>query len=456
MPQIIYPYIPESITIHLGTPDSNAENITVPFTDYIKNVASSEIYPTWPENALRANIYAIITFALNRIYTEWYRSRGYNFDITNSTQYDQAFVKNRDVFENISRIVDDIFNEYVVKQGKIEPFFTQFCNGTTVVCEGLSQWGTVPLANQGYTPYEILRYYYGNDINIVSDARIQSIEESYPGTPLKIGDSGNDVTILQNELNRISGNYPAIPQIRNDNGVFNTETEKSVREFQRAFDLPVTGIVDKSTWYAIKRYYVAVKKLTELISEGVSYTEAQVEYSDELSEGMSGIGVGTIQYYLNFIGYFNPTLPQLPLDNFFGDSTKTAVTEFQRFYGLDPTGVIDRATWNKIRQIYEEILNGLPEGYSGKKAKAYPGYVLSEGMRNDDVRDFQTYISLIGRYYSDVPEIPVTGYFGEQTENAVITFQRLFNIPITGTVGATTWNTVAGQYDYILETENLI
>lgn len=455
MAEIIYPYIPESVTVHLGTPDSNAENVTVSFTDYIKNVASSEIYPTWPETALRANIYVIITYTLNRIYTEWYRSRGYDFDITNSTRYDQAFVKNRDIFQNISDIVDEIFDQYVVKQGKIEPYFTQFCNGTTAKCDGLSQWGTVTLARQGYTPYEMLQYYYGNDINIVSDAKVQSIEESYPGFPLKSGDAGNDVTILQNELNRISGNYPAIPRIPEANGIFDINTEKSVSEFQRAFDLPVTGIVNKATWYAIKRYYVAVKRLTDLISEGVSYSEAEVPFSSDLSEGMSGLGVGTVQYFLNVIGYFNPALNLLPLDNYFGSQTRSAVEQFQKFYGLPVTGIVDRNTWNEIRRIYDEIISGLPEGYSGKKAKAYPGFILSEGMRGNDVRDFQTYISLVGRYYNDIPEIPVTGYFGNQTKNAVITFQRSFGLPVNGVVGAQTWNAVAQQYDYLIETENL-
>ena len=168
MPDIIAPVIPETITVHLGAPDSAAQNVVVPFVDYIKNVASSEIYPTWPENALRANIYAIISYALNRIYTEWYRSRGYDFDITNTTRYDQAFVPDRDIFENINDIVDEIFDEYVVREGSIQPLFTQFCNGTTSTCAGLSQWGTVPLAEQGLSPLEILKSFYGDDILILS------------------------------------------------------------------------------------------------------------------------------------------------------------------------------------------------------------------------------------------------------------------------------------------------
>lgn len=171
MPETLTPVIPQNITVHLGPPDSPAENVTVNFVDYIKNVASSEIYPTWPEEALRANIYAIISYALNRVYTEWYPSRGYDFDITNTTAFDQAFVPNREIFQNISRIVDEVFNNYVVRQGEVQPLFTQFCNGTTSQCQGLSQWGTVDLAESGLTAYEILQSYYGQDIGIVEKDR---------------------------------------------------------------------------------------------------------------------------------------------------------------------------------------------------------------------------------------------------------------------------------------------
>ena len=227
------PYIPETITVHLGTPDSNAPNVTVDFASYIKNVASSEIFPTWPESSLRANIYAITSFALNRIYTEWYRSRGYDFDITSTTQYDQKFINDREYFQNISYIVDELFNDYVRRQGSVEPLFTAFCNGTTTTCAGLSQWGTVELANRGMTPYEILQYYYGDDIDIVMNAPVQSTMPSYPGIELKVGSIGNDVKSLQIYLNRISGNYPAIPKIAATDGVFGSDTEEAVRKLQR-------------------------------------------------------------------------------------------------------------------------------------------------------------------------------------------------------------------------------
>ena len=226
------PVIPETVTVHLGAPDAPAENVTVNFSDYIKNVASSEIYPTWPENALRANIYAQISFALNRIYTEYYRARGYDFDITNSTAIDQSFVYGRDIFDNVSEIVDEIFNDYIARQGFIEPLYALYCDGVRTTCPGLSQWGSVDLAEQGYIPYDILRYYYGNDINIIQNAPVENVSESYPEVPLRLGSAGNAVRTVQTRLNRMSVNYPAIPKISSPDGIFGTETEDAVLEFQ--------------------------------------------------------------------------------------------------------------------------------------------------------------------------------------------------------------------------------
>lgn len=447
MAQALFPVIPQNITVHLGAPDEAAENVTLPFVDYIKNVASSEIYPTWPESSLRANIYAIISYALNRVYTEWYPSRGYDFDITNTTRYDQAFVKDRDIFANISEIVDEIFNDYVIKQGRIEPYFTQFCNGTTSKCDGLSQWGTVSLANEGLTPFEILQRYYGNDIGLVNNAPVEDITESYPGVPLRVGAAGNNVKIIQEQLNRISRNYPAIPQIAQTNGVFGLDTEAAVRTFQEVFDLEVNGIVDKATWYRIKRYYVGVKSLAELTSEGVTINEASLPFERELSVGASGIGVRTLQYYLSVLAYFNPSLKTVKIDGVFGPATLEAVKEYQRYYGLEPTGVVRLDTWVSMARVYAETVASLPEGYQGNSAKLYPGYVLSEGMRGQNITDLQTYLSFLGRNISALPELPVTGYFGQQTKEAVEEFQRLYGLTESGTVGAVTWNTIASEYD---------
>lgn len=449
MPRYDVPTIPETITVHLGTPDSAARNVTLTFPDYIKNVASSEIYPTWPEAALRANIYAQISFALNRYFTEWYRSRGYDFDITNSTQYDQAFVYGREVFDNISRIVDEVFNNYVVRQGNIEPLFTQFCNGTTVTCEGLSQWGTVPLANRGFTPYEILQYYYGDDINIIRNAPVEPYIPSYPGTPFGIGSSGNEVRTIQVELNRIGNNYPAIPKIMPANGLYGERTAEAVRVFQGVFGLPETGIVNKATWYQIKYIFTAVKGLSELAGEGLTPSEAEEPFPERLQRGDYGQPVRSLQYYLNVIAYFNPEIPEVTADGVFGADTEAQVLAFERFYGLAPDGVVDFSTWQLIQRMYDDILERLPEGYEAGAAVLYPGYNLTPGMANDDVRDLQTYLRVIGQNYRDIPTVEVTGYFDEQTEAAVRRFQELFGLDPTGVVGAPTWDAIAREYNFI-------
>ena len=289
------PFIPRDITVHLGRPDAAADNVTVAFPDYIKNVVSSEIYPTWPENAIRANIYAIISFALNRVYTEWYRSRGYPFDITSSTQFDQKYIYGREVFENISQLVDELFNSYVRRQGNVEPLFTAFCNGTTVTCDGLSQWGTVSLAQQGMTPYEILTSYYGNDIDIVTNVPVLTNTPSYPGYDLSLGLSGDPVRTIQVQLNRISRNYPAIPKIGDAAGDFDYITQDAVTTFQQIFGLPATGVVNEATWYQISYIFTSVKNLAELNSEGITQQEIEQTYTEDLHIGMQGKNIRALQ-----------------------------------------------------------------------------------------------------------------------------------------------------------------
>jgi hypothetical protein len=255
MPTVL-PFVPQQITVHLGSPSSNAPNVTLPFIDYVKNVASSEIYPTWEESALTANILAIVSFALNRVYTEFYRSRGYDFDITSSTAIDQAFVNGRSYFTRISNLVDRLFNDYLRRPGFVEPLAAKFCNGTTVTCEGLSQWGSQNLAQQGNNSTQIIRNYYGN-VEIVNDAPVRGYTTSYPGTPLRRGSTGPNVVVVQVELNRIARNYPAIPKTPTD-GVFNTATFDAVTKFQEVFGLTPDGIVGKATWYRLAYIYVAV------------------------------------------------------------------------------------------------------------------------------------------------------------------------------------------------------
>ncbi|MEG1500531.1 MAG: peptidoglycan-binding protein [Clostridiales bacterium] len=449
MAQPKLPIIPEYITVHLGKPQEYAPNVQVSFADYIKNVASSEIYPTWPENAIRANIYAQISFALNRIYTEWYTSRGYDFDITNSTQFDQAYVQGRDIFGNISRIVDEIFNDYVKKRGSVEPYFTQFCNGTTVTCPGLSQWGTVYLAQKGYTPYEILQHYYGNNIDIVQNAPVQKIEKSYPGIPLRLGMGGNEIRTIQTQLNRIRGNFPSVTYISSPNGVFGLETEKAVKSFQQTFNLTPDGIVGKATWYKIKEIYNGVKQLSELSSEGLKLEEITPIFITELHPGSQGDEVKFIQYYLSVIGYFNPNIPLVEITGYYGPQTTDSVKNFQSQYGLPVTGNIDRATWNRMDQIYRQMEAALQPGYEGQRAEIYPGYILKKGISGQNVADLQKYLAYIAKFYKSIPEVPITGYFGDQTERAIRSFQKEFQIPQSGSVGIVTWAKIAEIYDQL-------
>ncbi len=352
--------IPNPITVHLGTPTSSASNVQVSFPDYVKNVASSEIYPTWPEAALRANIYAIITFALNRIYTEWYRNRGYSFDITNSTAYDQAFVYGRPIYSSISRIVDAIFNEYVRRQGQIAPYFTSFCNGTTATCQGLSQWGTVTLANQGYTPLQILRSYYPNDIEIVQTNIITNVISSYPGTPLRTGSTGLDVQTIQTYLTRIRRNYPAIPAISDPAGTFGSSTNAAVTKFQSIFNLTPDGIVGKSTWYKISSLYAAVAKLAELNSEGNTLGIGTVPPSSTLRQGSRGPDVITLQYLLNLVSEYYPGIPAPTQDGIFGSGTRQSVIAFQQIMGLQADGIVGTATWRELYNTYLGIGQNVP------------------------------------------------------------------------------------------------
>ena len=353
----VTPFVPQRITVHLGSPDSYTANVTVPFSDYVKNVASSEIYPTWDESALRANIYAIVSFALNRVYTEFYRSRGYDFDITSSTAYDQAFVNGRSYFENISRLVDELFNDYLRRPGFVEPLAAKFCNGTTVTCEGLSQWGSQNLAQQGYTTTQILRSYYGN-VEIVNNAPIRGISSSYPGTPLRRGSSGPNVVIIQVELNRIAQNYPAIPKLASVDGVYGSRTEASVRRFQEIFGLTPDGIVGKATWYALVRLYTAVTSLSELRSQGQQFYSISWEYPNSIYQGETGDKVRHLQYMLSVLSAYIPNIPSVQVDGIYGPATADAVIAAQRWFGLPETGSsVDRATWDAIYDQFAGIEN---------------------------------------------------------------------------------------------------
>ena len=266
------PVVPEFITVHQGSPnDASAPNYKVLYKEYIKNVASCEIYSTWPDSTIRANVFCIISFTLNRIYTEWYRGKGKNFDITSSTAYDHAFNYGRNIYDSISVVVDDIFSTYIRRFGKKQPLLTQYCDGQSVTCpEWLSQWGSKYLGDQGKVPYDILTYYYGNDIELVTAEVVQGSPSSYPGYDLTVGSTGEAVKTVQDFLNRIAQNYPLIPKNAVD-GIYNNNTAESVKTFQGIFNLPQTGIVDYATWYKISDVYVGVTRIAELRDSNVFY-----------------------------------------------------------------------------------------------------------------------------------------------------------------------------------------
>ena len=436
---IRYPVVPNNITIHLGKPDEAARDITVPFTNYISNVAANELYPTWPRNALIANIYTIISFAMNRIYNEWYRSKGYNFDITSSPAYDQKYVENGSTYENIDNIVEEIFNNYVVKEGQVQPFFTQYCDGRNTTCNGLSQWGTVSLANQGKTPLQILQNYYGNDIRIKYDAPVGNMIGEYPGYPIGIGNAGNPVLAIQRDLRRIRQNYPAIPDITSSVGIYDEETENAVKKFQSIFGLPVTGIVDKATWYKIKYIYTSVKKLSDLYSEGLSLEEATFLYTDELNYGDTGIEVEYVHYFLDALAFLDEDIPRLKTNSIYGENTITMVKAFQQKYGLPVTGKFRYSDWLVLQKAYDNILKSFPKEYQDYVDELYPDYFLVRGMSGKDVRRLQKFLLAICIYDKSIPGIRVNGEFDDLTERSIKKVQKDYNFDINGIVGPLLW-----------------
>ena len=437
--------IPKNITVHLGKPAAAARNVTVSFRDYIANVASSEVYPTWPEQALRANIHCQISLALNRIYTEWYPSKGYTFNITNSTSYDQYYVHGRTVFEVMVRITDDIFNTYLRKRGTVNPYYSEYCDGKSVTCPGLKQWGTVTLANNGRSALQILRYYYGSSIEIVRTKNIRSIPQSYPGTPLRQGSRGTAVFTLQRQLNRIAKDYPFLGKLTVD-GVFGSRMAATVRAFQKQFNLTADGVVGRQTWYKISYIYVSVKDLAELTSEGEASTGTLSDGTwsgTALSTGASGSAVEQVQFWLNTLAQYDSAIPSVTVDGVYGTGTANAVRACQRRYGLTVDGVVGRETWNAIYNEFRSIQsdNGTPN--------AYPGTALREGASGQNVRLVQFWLKIAHTVYSRLNDLTVDGRFGAATTAAVKRFQTYFGLTSDGVVGRTTWNKLYEVYNDI-------
>ena len=402
-------------------------------------------YSPWPEQALRANIHCQISLALNRIYTEWYPSKGYTFNITNSTSYDQYYVHGRTVFEVMVRITDDIFNTYLRKRGTVNPYYSEYCDGKSVTCPGLKQWGTVTLANNGRSALQILRYYYGSDIEIVRTSNIQSIPQSYPGSPLRQGDSGTAVFTLQRQLNRITKDYPFLGKLTVD-GVFGSRMAATVRAFQKQFNLTADGMVGRQTWYKISYIYVSVKDLAELTSEGEvsSGTLSDGTWGGTvLRTGSTGSAVEQLQFWLNTLAQYESSIPSLTVDGVYGTGTANAVRAFQRKYGLTVDGVVGRATWTEVYDQFRSIQsdNGTPN--------AYPGTALREGASGQNVRLVQFWLKIARTVYPSLSNVTVDGRFGSATAAAVRRFQTYFGLTSDGVVGRTTWNKLYEVYNDI-------
>lgn len=441
--------IPRKIRVHLGRPTSNAENVTVDFIYYIKNVCSSEVYPTWPRQALLANIHAQVSLALNRVYTEWYPSKGYNYDITNNTAFDQAFVKNRNIYDSVSVLVDEVFNQYLRKRNYSEPFYAEYCDGKIANCPGMKQWGTLTLANQGMSAIQILQYYYTTQVRLITTERIEDVKGSYSGTPLRVGSSGDDVHLIQQQLNAISVNYPLIRPIYPVDGIFGSATEAAVRTFQKQFNLTSDGIVGKTTWYKINYIYLAVRKLAELSSIGRVENEKTGEWPKViLKYGDRNVYVQQVQFYLSTIATFNPSISDISsIDSFFGNQTAQAVRSFQRYYGLNVDGIIGEMTWNRIYEIYSNMVNITnPDN----QAPVYPGIVIRIGATGQDVLNIQEALNIVGLEYPSIPVLVEDGIFGNTTQKAVTEFQRLFGLVADGIVGINTWNTLFETQNDIL------
>lgn len=439
--------IPQKITVHLGKPAASATNVTVAFRDYIANVASSEVYPTWPEQALRANIHAQISLALNRVYTEWYPSKGYTFNITNSTSYDQYYVHGRTVFDVMVRITDDIFNTYARKAGTVNPYYTEYCDGKSVTCPGMKQWGTVTLANQGRNALQILQNYYGSDLELVRTDNIQAIPQSYPGTPLRQGDSGTEVFILQRQLNRITRDYPFLGLLNVD-GVFGADMTETVRRFQRQFSLTADGVVGRQTWYKISYIYVSVKDLAELTSEGETAAGALSDGTWGgviLRRGSTGSAVEQLQYWLSVLAQFYPDLPALAVDGSYGAGTEAAVRAFQDKFDLTVDGIVGEATWNEVFAQYQSVQSDI----SPTLPSQYPGTALRRGDQGSNVKLVQFWLKIARSLYPELPDLAVDGAFGAGTEAAVRAFQSFMGLTVDGIVGEATWNKLYEVYNGI-------
>ena len=390
---------------------------------------------SWPEEALRANIIAQVSLALNRIWTEWYPSRGYSFNITGSPGYDQAYVNGRTVFAVMERLTAELFNTFVQRSGDAEPYFTEYCDGKTVTCPGMKQWGTVDRAREGMNALQILRYYYGNRVQLATTDNIAAIPSSYPGSPLRRGSTGTNVRILQKQLSRIAKDYPSFgkPAVT---GTFDEATENSVKKFQKQFSLTADGVVGRATWNKVSFIYVSVKDLAELTSEGETAEGTQSAGGwpgTVLRRGSTGSSVEQVQFWLSDLAQFDSSLVRVTVDGSYGATTERAVRAFQQKQSLMVDGVVGQRTWNTLYAAWVDAQSDLG-------GTAWPGTALRRGAAGMEVRLVQFWLRLAADNYSALRTVTVDGSYGAATVSAVEAFQTLFGLTSDGVVGRSTWN----------------
>ena len=396
---------------------------------------------SWPEEALRANIIAQVSLALNRIWTEWYPSRGYSFNITGAPGYDQAYVNGRTVFAVMERLTAELFNTFVQRSGDAEPYFTEYCDGKTVTCPGMKQWGTVDRAREGMNALQILRYYYGNRVQLVTTDNIAAIPSSYPGSPLRRGSTGTNVRILQKQLSRIAKDYPSFgkPAVT---VTYTEATENSVKKFQKQFSLTADGVVGRATWNKVSFIYVSVKDLAELTSEGETAEGTQSTGGwpgTVLRRGSTGSSVEQVQFWLSDLAQFDSSLMRVTVDGSYGAATVSAVEAFQTLFGLTPDGVVGRSTWNKLKEVGLAVANKIVA------ANVAPGQFTTTtraGSSGTAVRAVQYYLRRLAAYYSDVPRVAVDGKFGAATTRAVKAWQSRAGLTVDGVVGRLTFQSL--------------
>ena len=444
--------IPEKIVVHLARVTYAARDISVPFRDYIKNVTCNEIYVTWHTEAIKANVYCIVSFTLNRIFTEFYRSRGYPFDITSTTHMDHQFNEGTVIDRRVSQIVDQQFNEYIAQVGHKEPFLSMYCDGQKVKCPGqLTQWGSEDKAKAGMLARDIVRTSYAYDLEFRITNNIGGITSSYPGYVLQEGYSGADVATMQRQLIRIASSL-GITSIPSADGVFGPATTAAVKALQKYAGIAQDGRVGKQTWNEIQRLYSAVTKLNEMDSEGEYIGIGTTPPSITIQQGQRGELVARLQFLINFISVYDPYVPAINQTGLYDRATADAVRDFQTSQGLVANGIVGASTWRALYDVYWGIVGNRPPVTPPPSGNyPYPGYVLRNGSSGSDVATLQTALAKISSIITQIPSPGVAdGRFGGGTEASVRKFQQLWGLTVDGIVGPSTWNAIMTEYQSLL------